>query len=523
MNTAMHESSMRNHDLEKYNNNKRIARNSAFLYFRSIITMIIGFVTSRVVLQNLGVQDYGIYNVIGGVASMFIFLNTTMSVSISRFLTFELGKGNSTKLKEVYSQAKLIHYVLSIVMFILVECVGLWLIYYKLTIPEDRISIATYVLHTAAIGTVLGVIATPDTALVISHERMRFFAYISMLDSILRLLAAILISNIPGNRLIWYSVFMLLVFGIDRICYLVYCKAKFAETRGKIVYSKSVFRSMISFAGWNVIGNLANMTREQGLTIIINIFTNPVVNAARAVTTQITNSITAFVFNVRTAINPQITKAYAEGDYDYMHKLIMFSSLSCFYILLIIFIPLFFISDFLFEIWLVEVPQYTSVFFRISLIGVLIYSFSNPLIIGIHATGQIVKFQVVEGILLLTALPLAIVFFQMNYKPVWAYVAIIISNILTLFGDVLVVLPALRFSKKKYFCEVLLPALKVSLLAILLPSLGILFNNFYPVAYFSYIISFLSLISSVWIVYLFGLTRSQRSMVRHKIIKLFHR
>ncbi len=508
---------MRNSVQDKYNNNKRIAKNSAILYLRTIITMIIGFVTSRVVLDNLGIQDYGIYNVVGGIASMFIFLNSTMSVSISRFMTFELGVGNNDRLKEVYNQAKLIHYVLSIVIFILIESVGLWLIYHELTIPENRIPITCYVLHAAAIGTVLGIIATPDTALVISHERMQFFAYISMLDSALRLVAAILISTISGDRLIWYAVFMLLVFGIDRICYLIYCKKNFIESRGKLVYSKSVFQSMISFAGWNVLGNLANMTREQGLTIIINIFTNPVVNAARAVTTQISNSITAFVFNVRTAVNPQITKAYAEGDYEYMQKLIVFSSLSCFYILLIIFIPLYFFSGTLFEIWLVEVPQYTSDFFRLSLIGILLYSFSNPLIIGIHATGKIVKFQVAEGVLLLTTLPLTFMFFQIGYKPTWAYIAIIISNFFTLVCDIYIILPTIKFSKKKYFNDVILPAMKVFLLAIITPCIVIIIDTIYTMTFFTYIVSTLSLVSNIIIVYYFGLTHSQKSMVLQQI------
>lgn len=508
---------MINSDQAKYNNNKRIAKNSAFLYLRTIFTMIIGFVTSRVVLDNLGVQDYGIYNVVGGIASMFIFLNSSMSVSVSRFMTFELGAGNNDRLKEVYDQAKLIHYFLSIVIFILIEIIGLWLIHHELTISEDRIPITCYVLHTAAIGTVLGIISTPDTALVISHERLRFFAYISMLDSVFRLIAAILILIISENRLIWYAVFMLLVFGIDRICYLIYCKANFIESRGKIVYSKSVFQSMISFAGWNVFGNLANMTREQGLTIIINIFTNPVVNAARAVTTQISNSITAFVFNVRTAVNPQITKAYAEGDYGYMQKLIVFSSLSCFYILLIIFIPLYFFSDTLFDIWLVEVPQYSSAFFRLSLIGILLYSFSNPLIIGVHATGKIVKFQVTEGILLLTTLLLTYIFFKMGFKPTWAYIAIIITNFFTLFCDIYIILPAIKFSKKKYFREVILPAIKVFLLAIITPCIVTTINMKYAMTYYTYIISALSLFSNVLIIFYFGLTHSQRSTVLHQI------
>lgn len=504
----------------KNQNNKRIAKNSVVLYLRTIITMIIGFVTSRVVLQNLGVQDYGIYNVVGGIASMFVFFNSTMSVATSRFMTFELGTGNKERLKTIYSQAKIIHYILSIVIFILIEITGFWLINNKLSIPVDRHTTTFVVLHTAAIGTALGIIATPDMALVISHERMRFFAYITMLDSVLRLVAAMLIAIVSGDRLVWYAVFMFLVFGIDRIVYLIYCKVKFEETRGKLMYSPIVFKSMLSFAGWNILGNLANMTREQGLTIIINIFTNPAVNAARAITTQISNSITSFVFNVRTAVNPQITKSYAEGDMEYMHKLIIFSSLSCFYMLLIILCPFYFFADTLFKIWLVEVPQYSADFFRLSLVGIIIYSFTNPLIIGIHATGKIVKFQVFEGLWLLTTLPLAYMFLRMGYNPTWAYIAIILSNIFTLLSDILIILPAIQFNKLEYIKSVMVPAVKVFVLSIIIPCVILYINTIYPIVCFSYIISIASFVSNIFIVYYFALTPNQRVMILSQIQKI---
>ena len=498
-------------------NNKRIAKNSAILYLRTIITMIIGFVSSRVILANLGIQDYGIYNVVGGITSLFIFLNSTMNVSTSRFLTFELGTGDIEKLKTIYSQAKLIHYIIAVIVLILIESVGIWLIYNKLSIPTNRINATFWILHTTTLGTILSIISTPDSALVVSHERMGFFAYVSLADSILRLAAAFAISFIASDRLIWYAILMLIVFGIDRICYWIYCKVNFKESTGKLVYSKMLFRQMLNFAGWNILGNLANMTREQGLTILINIFTNPAVNAARAVTTQISNSISTFAFNVRTAVNPQITKSYAEGNYEYMHKLIIFSSISCYYILLIIFVPLFFFADTLFKIWLVEVPKYTVEFFRLSLIGSLINSFANPLIIGIHATGNIRKFQIFEGIMLMTTLPISLVFLYLGYSPTCTYIAIVISNILVLFSDVTIILPAIRFDRKLYFKAVLLKALKIMLLAITIPCLIIFINKIYEIPFYTYILTAVSAVSTMAIVYFRGLNSNERMLLKTQI------
>ena len=502
---------------------RRIARNSAILYVRTIFTMLIGFFTSRIVLENLGVQDYGIYNVVGGITSMFIFLNSTMSVSTSRFITYELGKGNPDHLRLIYCQAKIIHYIIAIIIFILIETVGLWFVYHKLTIPPDRFQATLYILHTVSVGTILGIIATPDIALVISHERLNAFAYITMLDSVLRFVVAYLIAFVSGDRLIWYALLMLLVFGIERVCFFVYSKIKFPESRGKLVYNKTVFRSMLSFAGWNILGNIATMTREQGLTIIINIFTNPIVNAARAITTQVSNAITVFVYNVRTAVNPQITKSYAEGNYDYMHKLLAFSSLSCFYVLLAISIPLMCIADEALAFWLVEVPEYSASFFRLALVGLLIYSFTDPLIVGIQATGRIRKFQIIEGVLLLTTLPLIYVFFKMGYSPEWAYVAIIISNVVTLCGDIWVILPTINYPLSKYLKEIIVPACKVTLLSAAVPVLHMFLQDKFTNGYYPYLIAGISFVVTIAAICLLGLNRTQKQqivqMIKRKIIK----
>lgn len=497
----------------KEQNNKRIAKNSAILYLRTAFTMLVGFFTCRVVLEHLGVQEYGIYNVVGGITSMFVFLNSTMSVSTSRFITYELGIGNKDRLRTIYSQAKIIHYIIAVIIFILIETVGLWLVCNKLTIPPNRLQAAIYTLHTVSIGTILGIISTPDTALVISHERMSAFAYITMMDSVLRLIAAYMITIITGDKLIWYALLMLIVFGIDRICYLLYCKLNFPESKGKIVYDRKTFQSMLSFAGWNILGNMAAMTREQGITIIINIFTNPIVNAARAITAQVSNSIAAFVYNVRTAVNPQITKSYAAGDYTYMHKLIVFSSLSCFFILLILSIPLICIADTILSIWLVEVPAYSTSFFRLTLVGMLVYSLSNPLIIGVHATGRIKKFQIIEGILLLTTLPLTYFFLCIGCEPTYAYIAIIISNILTLCGDVVIILPNINYPITKYLKEVILPALRVVLLSSFTPTILIVFQNILHFPHYQLFIAAMSFLSTSTIVYFWGLSYQQRQQV----------
>lgn len=445
--------------------NKRIFKNTAYLYLRMILVMLVGLYTSRIVLNALGETDYGVYNVVGGITTMFVFINSSMSVATSRFISFAIGENKEKDLKAIYSQAKIIHLLIALVIIVLVETIGLWFLYNKLVLPPERLTAAFWILQTSAAVIVLNIIATPDVALIISHERMSSFAYISIIDVILQLIVAYLIAHINTDRLILYGGMMMGIQLFDRMLYLIYCRRNFAESHTRLFLHKEYFKKILSFAGWNLMGNLALMTINQGMSIMLNTFFGPVVNAAMGISNQVTSKLTAFVTNIRMAINPQITKSYAENDKIHMHQLIKYSSTSCYYLLFFFAFTLFWIIEDILQLWLVKVPQYTAIFFKLSIVYLMIKSFSNPIVIGIHATGYIRKFQIVEGVLMLTTLPLAYLLMRLGLKPYWALVVQIIVELYAQIGRVMVTMPAIKYKTSQYIKDVIFPCIKVTLTA----------------------------------------------------------
>lgn len=293
--------------MESTSKTKTIARNSFFLYIRLGLSIIIGLLTSRIILKALGVVDYGVYNVVGGVSTMFVFLNSTMSVSTSRYVAFALGTRDYNKLSSIYCQAKIIHYILGFIVFLLIETIGIWMLNEKLNIPISRHNAALWILQSTAVVAILNIISTPDMSLIIAHEKMKSFAYISLFDSFAKLIATIMVIYYGGDKLVFYAILMMLIQIVDRLTYYIYCRMKFSEAKASLKYSKEIFVDMISFAGWNLLGNMAVMTIEQGVTILLNVFFGPAINAARGLASSFSSYVSSFANNARMAINPQIT------------------------------------------------------------------------------------------------------------------------------------------------------------------------------------------------------------------------
>lgn len=441
--------------------------------------MLISIYTSRILLKALGISDYGIYNIVGGITTMFYFINGSMAVASSRFIAFAIGKNDKNYENLIFKHIFYIHCVIGLIIVFLIETVGLWFLYHKLIIPEDRINITFWVLQFSAVTCFFNVISSSYNAMIISHEKMSIFAYISIIESILKLVICFMVIKISADKLFMYGLLLMLESIIVRIIYTMYCRLKFQAVRGKIRLQRSILKELASFAGWNSIGNIALMTIDQGANILLNIFFGPIINASRGIATQVTNVISAFSDNIRMAINPQITKTYSHNDLDSMRELIRLSSVYPFFMVLACFVPLSLVGDFLLHLWLVEVPDYSLSFLQLGLIYTLVNSFANPIIIGIHATGKIRKFQLVEGSIMLLTLPLAYFFLKMNYPPESVYIASIIVAILSQIGRLYVVLPILNFPIRKYLRYVLFPCLRVSINAFLILYVSSLFylNN----------------------------------------------
>ena len=408
----------------------RIARNTLMLYIRMFALMLVGLYASRVVLAALGENDYGIYNVVGGVVAMFTIISGALNSAVQRFITFEMGKGEGAQLNKVYSTAVLIQLILGLVVVALAEPLGLWFIDNKMTIDPARIPAARMVLHFSLLGFVINLMSVPQMASIPAHEKMSAYAWIGVLDGTLRLVVAILIAHSSADRLVMYSALMAAVVIVVRAAYGLYCRTHFPECRFRPIFDRQLIKEMFSFAGWNFIGVTSGVLRDHGGNILVNLFSSPAVNAARGVAVQLNGAVQGFVTNFMTAVNPQITKSYAAGDHEYMFSLVRRSSRLSFCLLYLLALPVIFNAEYLLGIWLKEVPAHAPLFVQLFLIFALSESLSNPMITAMLATGDIRRYQLVVGGLQLLNLPVSYICLKLGAIPeVTVIVAIIISQI----------------------------------------------------------------------------------------------
>ena len=388
-------------------NNKRIAKNTLLLYFRMIFMMAVSLYTSRVVLNTLGVEDFGIYNVIGGVVAMFSVISGGLSAAISRYITFELGQGNTAKLKSVFSSSVTIQIGLALLIFVLAEIGGVWFLNEKMNLPESRIGAANWVLQCSILTFMVNLISVPYNAAIIAHERMQAFAYISIIEVVLKLLIVYILVIFSFDKLKLYGILLLAVACVIRIAYGIYCKRNFKECTYHFTFNKALLKEMMGFAGWNFIGAFAGVLRDQGVNIVINLFCGPVINAARAIAFQVNVAVNGFATNFMTAINPQITKSYASGDYLYMLTLVQSGARFSFYLLLLLSLPIIIETNTILTLWLKNVPEYTVIFVRLVLVFAMCEVLSGTQITALQATGNIRNYQIVVGSLQLLNLPIA--------------------------------------------------------------------------------------------------------------------
>lgn len=370
-------------------NNKRIAKNTLLLYFRMLFMMVVSLYTSRVILNALGAEDFGIYNVVGGVVAMFTVISGSLSAAISRFITYELGKGDQSKLNKIFSTSVTIQLLLSLIIVVLIESFGVWFLNAKMTIPADRITAANWVLQFSIITFVINLISVPYNAVIIAHEKMSAFAYISILEALCKLAIAFLIMCSPIDKLIYYAVLMCIVAIIVRLTYGYYCKKHFSECTYHFLWDKELLSKMFSFAGWQFFGTGSYMLMTQGVNILLNFFFGPVVNAARGIAVQVDGIIQQFVNNFTTAINPQITKSYAEDKKAYMFLLIYTGAKYSYFLVLFFAIPIILETNTILTLWLKNVPEHTVSFLRLIICIDLLYVLSNTMMTAMISTGNI--------------------------------------------------------------------------------------------------------------------------------------
>ena len=335
--------------MEQNHNSKRVAKNTLYLYLRTLLVMLISIYTSRIILDVLGIEDYGIYNVVGGFVSMFSVLSGTLTAASQRFLAFELGT-NNPDVKTVFSTSVTIHLVLALCVFLLLEILVIWFLNYKMNIPTERLYAANWVFQCSVLTFCISLISIPYSAAIIAYEKMSAFAYISILDVVLKLLAVYVLYLIKYDVLIVYAVLMLLIATMQRFIYNLYCSRNIKDCCYRFTYNRNVFLQMLKFSGWNFIGSSAAVMNGHGINMIVNLFFGVSMNAARGIASQVEHATSAFVQNFMMALNPQLTKSYASGDYAYVNKLIILGTKYCFYLNWIICLPIIINCDYILDI-----------------------------------------------------------------------------------------------------------------------------------------------------------------------------
>lgn len=454
-------------------NSKRIAKNTIVLYFRMLFLMLVSLYTSRVILDALGVEDYGIYNVVGGFVSMFALISAALTSACSRFLNFELGKGDPERQNIVFSTAVTIQWGLAIFVAILSEAIGVWYVNNVMVLPPERLTAANWCFQFSVFNFCMNLITIPYNACIIAHEKMKAFAYVGLFQGLTQLGISFIVYWEPFDRLVFYALLLMLLQFLIRLIYQVYCHRHFQECHYRFVFDTPLLKHMFSYSLWHLIGNGAAVLKGHGVNLLLNLFYGPAVNAARGVASQVDRAINQFVGNFMMAMNPQITQSYAKGEYDYMHKLVNKGARFSFYLLLFLSLPVIINADFIMHLWLKKVPPYAVAFSQLTLVAMMISSISKPLITAQNATGNVRNYQIVVGGVELLNLPFSYLCLYLGMNPTSVVFVSIFVNILSL-GARLFMLPQtlIGFRPMCFLKDVIIRCLLVAVMASIIPILS---------------------------------------------------
>lgn len=505
----------------KFENNKRIAKNTLVLYARMLFTMAVSFYTSRVVLHVLGMTDFGIYNVVGGLVMMFSFVSGAMASATQRFLSVEIGKGGEGDVRRTFSTAVLIHAMLAGIIIVAGEAVGVWFLNTYMNFPPDRYAAANWVYQLSLLTFAIDVASVPYNAAIIAYERMKAFAYVSIVDVTLKLAVVYLITLTTYDKLVVYAALLAAIAVSIRLIYGQYCRRNFPLCRCDLTWDRKRAGSMVSFLGWNLIGALAGVGKEQGINVVLNIFFGSAVNAARGVAYQAMNAISSFASNFQVAMNPQIIKSYAAGEKDDMFKLVFRGSKFSYLLLLTLSLPVALEAPFILDLWLKEVPEHTVIFLRIVLLTTLIDSLSTPLITAMHASGKVRDYQIVVGGLSLLTLPVAYLCFKAGCQPQAALWVGAAMSVACHFARQLLLRRTIGFPMARFLHEVSLRVLLVTVLSAAVPlAVYAVMDNGWS-GFFA--VCAASALSTTGFSYALGMEKAEKQFVRGKAASLLNK
>ena len=455
-------------------NKKRVAKNTMMLYLRMLFYMAVSLYTSRVVLQTLGIEDFGIFNVVGGVLSMLGFLNASLTGSTSRFITFALGKNDYSLLRKTFAGNSNLHFGLAIFIVVIAETIGLWFLNTQLIIPENRIVAANWIYQASIISAFIGIAQMPYSSIIVAHEKMNIYAYMGILEVSLKLLIVYLLIISPFDKLISYSFLYASVSVLINFMYAFYCHKNFSECRHKLFWDREFYKELLTFSGWTLYSTLSWMFKGQGVNMLLNIFFGPVVNAARSIAFQVNSAVKSFISNFSTAFNPQITKLYAAGEYTELYQSIIQYSKISFLLLFFLTLPILMETQFILGLWLGIVPEYVVLFTRLVLIESLIEVLGTAMTYGISASGKIARYQILNGTVNLLNLPLSYLLLKLGFGASTVFIVSILTSLIILFVTMYYAKKSYNFPAGKYTREVLFRAFVIGGISVLIVLIALL-------------------------------------------------
>lgn len=501
-------------------NNKRIAKNTILLYVRTFLVMVISLYTSRVILQVLGVEDYGVYQVVGGMVAMFAVISQSLSSAISRFITYEIGSGNTERLNSVFSTSRVVQLVIAIIVVIVGEIVGLWFLYTHMQIPDGRMEAANWVLQLSLISFVVNLLSIPYNACLIAHEHMKMYAYVSIVEALGKLGICFMIMASPIDKLVYYALLLMLLSVIIRIIYTIYCRSYFCECKSPLHFHRNVFKEMFGFAGWSFYTNTNFLLNTQGVNMLINVFFGVTFNAARGLANQVEGAVIQFVNSFTTAINPQITKSYAAGDKMEMYTLVCRGAKFSFFLMYLMALPLIFEADTVMHIWLTVVPEKTVLFVQLSLILGMFDCFGSTSVTACMATGKIKKYSLVIGTLGLLEFPLVWIAFAAGGAIELAYYLYIVVKAVVIIVRMLLMRGMVGMPVRMYLSRGLMPIVIVAIVAAI-PSVIVTMSM--PQGYLRLIVSIVVGVLSVGLAALYlGMTIGERTTIISKALTVLN-
>ncbi len=492
-------------------NNRRIAKNTILLYFRMFVMMGISLYTSRIILKTLGVEDYGIYNVVGGIVSMLGIIKGVVGGGASRFITYALGKGDISEINKIFNVCFLLNAGICVVLVILAETVGLFFLNTQMSIPAERLFAANCVYQCTIVSSINIFLAVPYNSIIIAHEKMNAFAYISIVEALIKLLIAYALFMVSFDRLIVYAVLLVFSDLFIRMLYRIYSIRNFkSECEFHFYRDKSIYKEILSYSIWNLFGSASAMVKGQGLNILLNLFFNPSVNAARGIAYQINNVVNQFTTNFYTAVRPQITKYYSKNEIGSMVKLVFRSSKMSFYLILIVSLPIVIEAPFLVKLWLGQLPEYVVEFVRYIIIISALEGMAHPLMTTAHATGKIALYQSTVGTMVMLNVPISFFLLKNGFPPVTVFQVSAVIAVICLFMRLWIVKRLVDFPVWRYSKEVFFGSLFVTLFSALVPM--ILYLNMNETFFSVFFICVMCFLSTIVSIYTFGLNKEEKAI-----------